>query len=67
MIIMAFLAVNNNGDELGFIKKPERYKEKGEWVLSEDDINNCYILPVGTIKRATGKDLTWEDEPIEIH
>lgn len=36
-------------------------------VLSEDDINDCYLLPVGTIKRATGKDLTWEDEPIEIH
>lgn len=64
---MAFLAVNKNGDELGFIKKPERYIEKGEWVLSEDDINDCYLLPVGTIKRATGEDLTWEDEPIEIH
>lgn len=64
---MAFLVVNKNGDELGFINKPERYKEKGEWVLSENDTNDCYLLPVGTIKRATGKDLTWEDEPIEIH
>lgn len=25
---MAFLAVNSNGDEVGFVKKPERYIEK---------------------------------------
>lgn len=66
MIIMAFLAVNSNGDEVGFTKKPERYIEKGEWVLSENDSKD-YLLPIGTIKRATGKDLAWKDEPIEIH
>lgn len=64
---MAFLAVNSNGDEVGFIKNPTRYIEKGEWVLSEDDLNDCCLLPAGTIKRATGKDLTWKDKPIEIH
>lgn len=64
---MAWLAVNRDGTELCFYGKPERYKEKGVWVLNEKDVEDAYELPKGAIERFLSRKVTWEDEPIEIH
>lgn len=42
-----------------------------KWIpLLEDCENFLFVneinLPIGTIKKITGKDISWQDEPIEI-
>ena len=64
---MAWLVVDKDGTELCFQGKPVRYESKGEWVLNEHDIKDAYELKKGTIKRFLGREITWNDEPIEIH
>lgn len=57
---MAWLATDD--DKREWIYNSEPYRDDDEW--NEDDY---YIeLPKGTIKKLIGKDLTWDDEPIEI-
>ena len=73
---MAWLAIDKFGDEYIFRHKPE--KDRCYW--SDEKLNMDCVgsndepyyrsseieLPKGTIKLLTGKELTWEDEPIEI-
>lgn len=61
---MGWLAVDKNGEELFFHKKPERWRD--EWVASEDDLEDSLVLNNGTIRRFIGKVLSWSDEPVEI-
>lgn len=76
---MAFVAVNKNGSENIFVFRPFRtdpdkslYKLwEPEYWSDEDssEYGNEYTgitLPKGSIKKLTGKDLTWNDEPIEL-
>ena len=62
---MAWLTVDNNGDECIFQSKPHRSKgyktqEIDYWSTYETDIIE---LPKGTIENRV---LTWEDEPVEL-
>ena len=72
---MAYLAVHSWGDEVMFHNCPTR-KENKYW---QDDevyweirgLTTCaqdysIVLPKGTIKKLIGRDLTWEDEPVNL-
>lgn len=75
-MFMAFLAIDKFGDEYIFRFKPDR--DSCYW--SDERLNKDCVgsndtpyyhsseieLPKGTIKVLTGKELTWDDEPIEI-
>lgn len=69
-----FLAVNKNGDEVildntparqGEIWTDERSTHDDEY-FSVEDHNSAIVLPKGTIRRLTGRDLKWEDDPISL-
>lgn len=71
---MAWLAINKNGDECIFSRKPEfTYDtwsdEHMDYNLLEDENpwvkSSCIDLPKGTIKKIIGRELTY-DKPIEI-
>lgn len=63
---MAWVAVNKDGTELIFMKRPVRYENKGEWVLSENDLSDAGDLPIGSIKKLIDKSITWDDDPVEL-
>ena len=56
---MAWLAVNKDNSEIISEYKPNRYD--GYW-----DELVMIELPIGSIRRLTGIDMTWNDEPIEL-
>lgn len=59
-----WLAVDEDGTEWRFNEKPFRDKEENVWMVSDEaDIK---ILPKGTIKKLIGRELKWEDEPVEL-
>ena len=66
---MAWLAVDYIGEWL-FNYKPDMWIEdciEYHYWLPQDRDWSCGIqLPKGSIKKLIGKDLTWNDEPIEI-
>ena len=57
---MAWLAVEKNGDEYVFDYKP--YRENNYWFCEICGVE----LPQGTIKKIIGRNLTWDDDPVEI-
>lgn len=62
---MAYVAVDENGDEVKFIYKPIR--DRGEWCFgAQHEYNDAEELPKGSIKKLIGRELTWEDEPVEL-
>lgn len=66
---MAWLATNHNGDEYIYDYKPERdvyltYSPPED--KHGEAIGGMVRLPNGTIRKLIGRDLTWEDEPVEI-
>lgn len=61
-ITMAWVAVNKNGVEVIFSFKPYRWNNS-YWV---EDFTDDIYLPKGTIKKLIGRDLTWNDEPVEL-
>lgn len=68
-MVVCWLAVDKNGDEYVYQEKPVR--EKSLWdtvkvIEGEYNDTDCVELPKGTIKRMLGKELTWEDDCIEL-
>lgn len=67
---MSWLVVDGNGIEYIYSSKPERNKVcvTGKfWTLVSIEEDECYIsLPPGFIRKLIGRDLTWDDEPVEI-
>lgn len=61
---VAWLAVNKDGRELIFDKKPHRYELLGIWCLYKN--TDAPELPKGSIKRLTGHEMKWSDEPLKI-
>ena len=66
---MAWLAVDKDGREVICPWKPERLDVK--WVCEdyatvEWNKDNNIALPKGSIKKLTGIELTWGNEPIEL-
>lgn len=73
---MAWLAVDKYGNEEIHSVKPFRKKHFWEIPYEKDYDDNgfpvcyykgdCIQLPKGTIKKIIGRELTWNDEPVEI-
>lgn len=68
---MAWLVVNKNGEEIINKTPPKRDFEVGEWDCFAENVAGWYddysiFLPKGSIKKLIGRDLTWEDEPVEL-
>lgn len=67
---MAWLAVHRNGDEGIFTNKPIRVSISGFWYDDQWIEYECYdseiSLPKGSIRKLIGRDLTWEDNPVEL-
>lgn len=67
---MAWVAVHKNGEESIFDRKPKRTITNNYWIdeqfLGEGYYDSDISLPKGSIKKLIGKDLTWQDEPVEL-
>ena len=65
--MFAYLAVEPNGNELIFSEPPRRCDEYSTcgWFCSSNS-SQCVSVPRGTIKKITGKTITWNDEPIKL-
>ncbi len=57
---MAWVAVDESDAEYIYESKPHR--EEDAWFEHSDFVE----LPKGSIKKLIGRELTWEDEPIEL-
>lgn len=58
---MAWIACDENSEEWIFEEEPIRANDYWE-PISE----SCIALSKGSIKKLIGKELTWEDEPVEL-
>lgn len=63
---MAWLAVNRDGYELICSCCPIRDDILGMWDSYDTYGSGEVELPKGSIKKLIGRDLTWEDEPVEL-
>ena len=68
---MAWLAVNADGQEIISPSRPVRclYDSLDFWVDNEyvgADISLIITLPKGTIFKLLGKNMNWNDEPVEL-
>ena len=67
-----FLTIDEDGKEHLWkcTMKPVRdgHKDKGFWNGDPDEDDDVEYTPLssGTVKMLTGKELTWNDEPLEI-
>lgn len=59
-----WLAVDEDGIEVGFEKKPIRNEWSG-WVR-ESPYGGILQLPEGSIERLIGRKLTWDDEAVLV-
>lgn len=64
---MAWVAVDSDGSECMFASKPIRFKGYKSWVVD----GNKYLidqieLPKGSIKKLIERELSWNDEPVEL-
>jgi len=62
---MAWLAVDKDGSEKIYTHKPKRTGTLNCWIASNVSAK-LVELPKGTIKRLIGRELTWDDEPVEF-
>ena len=64
-----WVAVDKNGDEYIYKKEPFR-SAMGYWKPARktyEDRDSDYLkLPKGSIKKLIGRELTFEDEPVEL-
>ena len=58
---MAWLAVDEDKDEWLYMQQPERFGS-----CFDTDSDDCQLLEKGTIKRLIGRNLTWDNAPVEI-
>lgn len=62
---MAWVAVEKSGDEWVFEFMPIRLNKVGIWDIKYSNIN-CCELPKGSIAKLIGRELAWNDEPVEL-
>ena len=62
---MAYLAVDEEGNETIFNTCPIRSIYRNKWGYWFSEASSVWMKK-GTIEKLIGKELTWEDEPVEI-
>lgn len=62
---MAWVAVDKSGRECIYQFRPLRIEVTSKF-MPRYNYSVSLVLPKGSIKRLIGKDLTWEDEPVEL-
>lgn len=66
---MAWVSVDKDGCEHIYMQKPKRFAYC-VWAPTHDDYANRFYdfveLPKGSIKKLIGRELSWEDEPVEL-
>ncbi len=65
---MAWLAVDEKGKEYISASKPCRIWAIGAWSVgctNNFDVN-VVDLPKGSIQKLIGRELTWDDDPVEL-
>lgn len=73
---MAWVCVGFNDEEFVFNNKSHRSIYKNTFQIDENDIFThewaddkycgCINLPKGTINKLIGRNLTWNDDPVEL-
>lgn len=63
---MAWVAVNRDGTEYIYQNKPKRGEVNWQ-DLVYDTFYTDILLPYSSIKRLIGRDLTWQDEAVELN
>lgn len=63
-MIMAWVAVDKDGKEAIFSEKPIRALNCF-WAVIDAD-TQIIEPPKGSIKKLIGRELTWDDEPVEL-
>lgn len=59
-----WLAKDKFGTEVAFEARPHR---KDDCIWGADSYNDKYLeLPSGSIKKLIGRDIAWEDDPVEF-
>jgi hypothetical protein len=58
-----YVAVDKNGDEWIYDKKPKRYFDNQFALPAGANVP----LPIGTIEKLIGRTLTWDDDPVKIN
>ena len=63
----AWVAVDKNSEEFVYDNTPIRENTKlGKYWDSQSFDSNAINLPKGSIKKLIGRDLTWNDEAVEL-
>lgn len=60
---MAWLTVDKNGTEVIFQFRTRKTKAQ---YLPIYTYSMWLVLPIGSIEKLIGRNLTWEDEPVEL-
>lgn len=61
---MAWVAVDKDGEEYIYEHKP--FRDKILMVYLNVEETNYVTLPKGSIKKLIGRELSWQDEPVEL-
>lgn len=62
---MAWVAVTKQGGEFISMCKPTKVVDEDNYYGWEDTFVEMY-LPHGSIKKLIGRELSWNDEPVEL-
>ena len=63
---MAWVCVDEDGQEAVFETKPYREFKYNEWFRESLYSDEMVRFKKGTIEKIIGRVLTWDDEPVEI-
>ena len=63
---MAWVAVDKDGTECICSTEPYQDWEGFKWCIENLPESNVVELPKGSIKKLIGRELSWEDEPVEL-
>ena len=63
---MAYLCVDISGEYIADNKPTRNFFEWTGWENTDGESCTLISVPNGTIKKLIGKEMTWEDEPINL-
>ena len=63
---MAYLCVDREGEYIADNIPTRNFFEWSGWENTDGETCTLISVPKGTIKKLIGKEMTWEDEPIDL-